>query len=80
MTKWEYLEVEVVNTLMGANGDITLFKPDGKHQRRNDKFGLVIAQLGLEGWELVSAGPRGDTGTGNSNKRIYVFKRPIKET
>ena len=37
----DHLEVEVVNTLMGSNGDITLFKPDGKHQKRNDKFGLV---------------------------------------
>jgi hypothetical protein len=79
MTKWEYLEVEVVNTLGGTQGEITLFKLDGKHLKRNDKFGSLFAQLGLEGWELVSAGPRGDTGLGNSNKRTYVFKRPLKD-
>ena len=75
-TKWEYIEVQVVSTLGGRNGEATLFKPDGKHIQRNDKFGLLFAQLGLEGWELVAASPRGDT---NNSKMNYVFKRPMVE-
>lgn len=77
MTKWEYLEVQVVITLGGRNGEATLFKPDGKHIQRNDKFGLLLAQLGLEGWELVASSPRGDT---NNSKLNYVFKRALGET
>ena len=80
MTKWEYLEVQVVSTLGARHGDATLFKPDGKHIQKSEKFGVFIAQLGLEGWELVAASPRGDTGVGNSNKMNYIFKRPVKET
>ena len=77
MTKWEYLEVQVVSTMGGRNGEATLFRPDGKHIQRNEKFGFLLAQLGLEGWELVASGARGDTGVGKMN---YVFKRPLKET
>ena len=80
MTKWEYLEVQVVSTLTGVHGEATLFKPDGKHIRKSEKFGTLVAQLGLEGWELMAASARGDTGTGNSHKMNYVFKRPLKET
>lgn len=79
MSKWEYAEIQVVSTLTGTHGEATFFKPDGKHTKRNEKLGALLAQLGEDGWELVSAGHRGDTGSGNSNKMNYVLKRP-KET
>ena len=77
MTKWEYVELQVVSTLTGVHADATFFKPDGKHIKRSDKVGVLLAQLGADGWEMVSAGGRGETGTAHDRKMNYVLKRPI---
>ena len=80
MAKWEYVELQVVSTVTGVHAEATLFKPDGKHVQRSDKFGLLLAQLGAEGWELVAASARGETGVGNQRKMNYVLKRQIVES
>lgn len=79
MTKWEYLEVQVVSALTGLHGEATWFKPDGQHVKRSGKFGLLLAQLGMEGWEMVAASGRGETGVAHDRKMNYVLKRPLKE-
>jgi hypothetical protein len=78
MTKWEYVELQVVSTLTGLHADATLFKPDGKHIQRSDKFGVLLAQLGADGWEVVAVSPRGETGVAHDRKMNYVLKREMK--
>ena len=80
MTKWEYVEVHVVSGLGGASGEATLFKSDGKHIKRTDRFYVLLPQLGLEGWELVSASMRQEGAVVALAKMNYIFKRPINET
>ena len=79
MTKWEYVEVQVVSSLSGPHGEATLFKQDGKHIKRSDSFGLLLAQLGLEGWELVTGSMRQEGAIAAIPKMNYVFKRAVKE-
>jgi hypothetical protein len=79
MTKWEYVEVQVVSSLSGPQGEATMFKPDGSHIKRTDKFGLLLAQLGLEGWELVAACMRQEGAIAAIPKMNYTFKRAVKE-
>ena len=75
MQKWEYAELEV--TLGGANsgskGVVHMYRSDGNHESKNDKPGILFAQLGEQGWELTTM--QGLTGT----RFIYIFKRPIPE-
>jgi integrase len=71
------LHLQVVSVLGGRKGDATLFETDGKHTQRNDKFGILCAQLGFEGWELVAASPRGDS---IGSKMNYIFKGPLPAT
>jgi len=78
MQKWEYREVEVTigGPLTGVQGHGWVFKSDGKHVEMSGKHGVLFAQLGQEGWELVAASARIETGLGSKHKINYVFKRP----
>lgn len=46
-------------------------------QSNHDTAGRMIAQLGLDGWEMVGVAT-GDFGYGANASRLY-FKRPIGE-
>ncbi len=79
MQRWEYGEVEVTigGPLTGVQGHATIFKPDGKHTEIKEKYGILLAQLGHEGWEVVSASARIESGLGGKHKINYILKRPI---
>jgi hypothetical protein len=79
MQKWEYCEVEVTigGPLSGVQGHLTIFKPDGKHSERNDRYGVLLAKLGQEGWELVASSARIEAGLGSKHKIDYILKRPV---
>lgn len=78
MTIWEYCELEVTigGPLTGVRGELTIFKADGKHEEKNGKYGQLLAQLGAEGWEVVAASARTQTGLGGGHKINYILKRP----
>ncbi len=78
--KWEYCEavVEISSKdFIPTSVNIWKYKSDGKHETFHGKhLGQVIALLGQEGWELVSAYPA-IVGSIIHNFRVtYVFKRP----
>lgn len=81
MPKWEYCEVEVTigGPITGVHGESTFFKPDGKHTEKKEKYGALLAQLGLEGWEVVAASARIESGLGSKHKIDYLLKRPISD-
>lgn len=72
---WEYCEIEVTFGL-SITASCWIYRPDGEHEVRTvGKFGAMIAQLGLEGWEMVSYNSRSDFGKSQSRIASYVFKR-----
>ena len=79
MQQWEYVELEVIfgGPITGAKGHIVWFKPDGKHSDKTDEYGKIIAQLGVEGWEVVASSARTDIRFGGKDKINYIFKRPM---
>jgi hypothetical protein len=79
MHKWEYCELEVTigGPLTGVKGTLWFLKPDGRHEEQSGKYGQLIAQLGQNGWELVAASARIETGLGSKHKINYVFKRQL---
>jgi hypothetical protein len=72
MLLWEYCEVaytpKQIIVHIYSSGDAGMFEgiqnPEG--------WGTLLAQLGSEGWELVSVIP-----TKPANHSLYYFKRPI---
>ena len=76
MTKWEYCELEV--GMSGGVGPARLwhYKADGNHLEGQGKLGVVVANLGLEGWELVVASARARVAL-EPDRINYVFKRPL---
>ena len=78
MQKWEYCEVEVTYG-GGVTAQMWFYKPDGKHKELTRlKYGITFAELGLEGWELVSASTHAAFGQAKTNTVSYIFKRPIE--
>lgn len=74
MTKWEYCEVEII--LLENN--LYYYKTDGKHVKVNGKFGALVAQLGEDGWEMVTAAEWAGPGILKDRRVLSVFfKRPI---
>lgn len=65
MTKWEYCAIK-------SDAGLKYFSPSAEHttEESND-IHQTIAQLGLDGWELV-----GLTQIAPSNAVVYYFKRP----
>jgi len=79
MQKWEYLEleVEIGGPITKTSEHLWWFKPDGKHFENHGTHGVLMAKLGLEGWELVTGSARILTGLTSNHKINYIFKRPI---
>jgi hypothetical protein len=82
MQKWEYCEVEV--TYRGpVEGTILsgwIYRIDKKHIEFGGEFGAVLADLGLQGWEMVTSNARVNLGFGGNYHKInYLFKRPLEE-
>jgi hypothetical protein len=73
MQKWEYLEVSFefftdgFEVLKQWENGVELHK-----QKMGEKVADYLNQYGSQGWELVDRGGRAD-----SERRTYVFKRPI---
>ena len=76
--RWEYCELAVVigGPLSGTVGKLVWFKTDGKHFRNETPdYGVFMANLGEEGWELVTGSARTDAGLGGKHVINYMFKR-----
>ena len=80
LTKWEYVEVIVQygGPLTGITGHLTYFKPDKTIFERTDKYHALMAELGLEGWELVSSTITPVNAIGN-RQITHMFKRALPE-
>jgi hypothetical protein len=80
MQKWEYCEIEVVigGPLSGTKAEVTYFKKD-RDVEQTGKLGPLLAELGEEGWELVAASARTETGLGGKHKINYILKRPMED-
>ena len=79
MQQWEYCEVEVTigGPLTGIHAQMWIFKSSGKHLQDEGKYGTLLAQLGEQGWEVVAASARTETGLGGKHKINYLLKRPL---
>lgn len=79
MQKWEYCEIELYYG-MGVYGKVWFYKPDGKHKEiQLEKYGAGIAQLGLDGWEIVAASNHAAFDQSANNTVSYMLKRPLPE-
>ena len=78
--RWEYCELEVTigGPLTGVQGQLAIFKADGQFLERKGKYGILLAQLGQEGWEVVTASARIEAGLGSKHKINYILKRPLQ--
>jgi hypothetical protein len=77
--KWEYCELEI-QYLGIINAKFWFYKPDGKYEQKTvAKYGAFMAQLGLDGWELVASSSHAAFGQTHENSISYIFKRPLKE-
>jgi hypothetical protein len=72
MQKWEYCEVD----FDGSETFIWMYDQVGDYidkPIRQKRMGIVLAQLGDQGWEIISAWWR-------SKKEVpYILKRPKEE-
>jgi len=80
-TKWEYCELEITigGPLSGIQAQTTIFRSNGEYTENRGRYGMLLAQLGEEGWEVVAASARIETGLGSKHKINYLLKRPIQE-
>ena len=77
MQKWEYCEIEL-SYGMGVTGKAWFYKADGKHKEvQFEKYGSGLAQLGLDGWEVVAASNHAAFGQSTNNTVSYILKRPL---
>jgi len=72
MTRWEYAEVWYTE---GKGITTTVFGREGHAQSHAslDSWGVVLANLGAEGWEMV-----GLLGSPTGGQYWYYFKRPME--
>ena len=79
MQKWEYCELEIqYRGVLFAQ--FWIYRPDGKHEEKPvPKYGTLMAQLGLVGWELVTSSEHAAYGQSHENTVSYIFKRPLAE-
>jgi hypothetical protein len=80
MTKWEYAEIEVIigGPLSGTKSDCYIYKSNGKHEESSDRYGVLFAKMGEDGWELVCSSARIESGLGSKHVINYMMKRPIE--
>ena len=78
MQKWEYAELEVTigGPLSGTKCEATIYQPNENHKKIGGNFGKLIAQMGEDGWELIVASARIESGLGSKHKINYMLKRP----
>lgn len=81
MTKWNYCEVEVTigGPISGMKAEGWKFNIDGKHSKFQGKHSTLFAELGEDGWEMVTSNARIGSGIGGKHKINYVFKRQSEE-
>jgi hypothetical protein len=72
MQKWEYCEVRSLIENNKPVIEMRLFTPDGPETTPIESASSTIAELGLDGWEMVSA-YRFEESAG------FVFKRPVED-
>lgn len=83
MQKWEYCELElnIGGPITKTSSKLTFFKADGKHKDYSNQYGIIIAMLGNEGWEMVGSTARIEAGmVAGSHKINYIFKRPAQDS
>jgi hypothetical protein len=66
MQRWEYCVLILVNA--GA-GSAIYYHPTGESAERSDNIPVKLAELGEQGWELVSVLP--------GDQMLFYFKRPL---
>jgi hypothetical protein len=79
MNKWEYcqLHTDTFEKLGHGKSTLRFFQPDGQGKEIKDESGVLIALVGLEGWELVSTSHI--VLSPYAIKTLYTFKKPIQE-
>ena len=87
MQTWEYARL-VINwvDINYTNCKCTLFLPGGRKELSSDKsadawsfFDKRVAELGKDGWELVSVAPlAGGLGNATTSSWHLWFKRPLQ--
>lgn len=79
MAKWEYCELEITigGPLSGVQGEATVFKAEGQHVVKKGRYGVLLAELGADGWEVVAASARTEAGMGSKHKIDYLLKREL---
>jgi hypothetical protein len=71
-TRWEYAH------LNSESDELIIYRADGNHQVFKIKnFPATVAQLGLEGWEMVNAFEISDSHINRFCSECF-FKRPIR--
>jgi len=82
MTQWEYSRLQI-QFIQGEMFERIVFQPTGRHQEQVTGEGIwsafdgSVSQLGLDGWELVSAFPYSiDDKHGTCGYHLW-FKRSV---
>ncbi len=80
MAIWEYCEVEFDGTLSYA----WFYDEAGQYidnPRKHARLGILLAQLGHDGWELVSTSvrPKTEFAYQVTSNIIYMFKRLVTQ-
>lgn len=90
MTKWEYCAVTCVagtrrlaQPLEELRQNLVMLKPSGEEKEEIQDLAATIANLGLEGWELVSHNKAfmivDEPGQIMTQDETYMFKRQLTE-
>ncbi|HLW03931.1 MAG TPA: hypothetical protein VKT82_35110 [Ktedonobacterales bacterium] len=66
MQKWEYCVLILVNAGVGS---VIYYHLTGESAERTDNTTLRLAELGDQGWELVTILP--------GDQMLFYFKRPL---
>jgi hypothetical protein len=83
MQKWEYCELElsIGGPIARVTAVLLMYQADGKHKEFSNQYGVLLAMLGDEGWEMVGSTWHAAAPTLTTGQKInYVFKRPKQET
>jgi hypothetical protein len=80
MQKWEYCEIELspIGPLARANATLITYQSDGNHKEYTNQYGVLIAFLGQQGWELTASAWHTAVGLTAPQRITHIFKRPIQ--